>query len=430
MPKQMNQVVVERKLTRRIDKSEESRYVELPFELPERACTLHVSYSVESHDAGANAIIDLGVRDDRRLRGWSGGARSEFRIEPEQATPGYIAGELTPGDWAVVLGAYRVPENGCTVYATVRFELCTPRWLRGDLHTHSVHSDGSFTLEENAAAIKALGCDFIAMTDHNAISQNSTYPRNSGVVMIPGMEFTTNFGHSNFLGIDDPLDDFRVVTQADVDLRIATARARGARIVLNHPHCEYCPWLWDFAADYDWVEIWNGPWTERNARALSWWQEQLAAGRRLVAVGGSDTHRPHPYVKHAYPCTWVLADSRTSAGVLNGIGRGHTFTTFSPDGPFVELLCGDAMMGDTVPVGDAAPELVTVRAEHLLPSDELRAISEHGLERSWIADGDTMDVSVERDGLYFVRVEVWRWFEQVQSKLLAAVTNPIYFDRP
>ncbi|MGG1555707.1 CehA/McbA family metallohydrolase [Paenibacillus ferrarius] len=430
MPKQTNQAVVELELARSIDKDEEGRYVELPFEMPERADALHVSYRVESHDANANAIIDLGVRDDRRLRGWSGGARSEFCIEPEQATPGYIAGALTPGDWAVVLGAYRVPEGGCTVHATVRFELCTPRWLRGDLHTHSVHSDGTFTLEENAAAIKALGCDFIAMTDHNAISQNSTFPRNSGVIMIPGMEFTTNFGHSNFLGVDDPLDDFRVVSQADVDHRIAAARTRGAKIVLNHPHCEYCPWLWDFAADYDWVEIWNGPWTDRNARALSWWQEQLAAGRRLVAVGGSDTHRPHPFVKHAYPCTWVLSDTRTAAGVLDGIGRGHTFTTFAPDGPFVELRCGDAIMGDTVPVGAASPELVTVHAEHLLPGDELRVISEQGQERSWIAGEDTLDISVARDGRHFVRVEVWRRFEQVQNTLLAAVTNPIYFDRP
>jgi hypothetical protein len=430
MPKQARQVVVERKLARYIDKSEEGGYVELPFEMPEQACELHVSYRVETNGSGeAKAVVDLGVRDGRRIRGWSGGARSEFSIGPEQATPGYIAGELTPGGWAVVLGTYRVPEGGCTVHATVRFELITPRWLRGDLHTHSVHSDGSYTLEENAAAIKALGCDFIAMTDHNAISQNIAYPRGSGVVMIPGMEFTTNFGHSNFLGVGDPLDDFRVASQADVDRRIATARARGAKIVLNHPHCEYCPWLWDFAADYDWVEIWNGPWTERNARALHWWQEQLAGGRRLVAVGGSDTHRPHPHVKHASPCTWVLAESRTAAGVLEGIARGHTFTTFAPDGPFVELRCGDAMMGDTVPAAAAAAEPVAVHAEDLLPGDELRAISERGLERSWTADGDTLEVNVERDGRHFVRVEVWRRFEQTQSTLLAAVTNPIYFDR-
>lgn len=233
------------------------------------------------------------------------GARTEFRIGKELATPGYIPGELTVGQWAVVHNAYRVPEGGCTLHVTVRLEFRTPRWLKGDLHTHSVHSDGTYTLEENAAIMEELGCDFIALTDHNTNSQNIAYPRHRKIVMIPGMEFTTNFGHSNFLGASDPLADFRVAGQADVHLRIAAARERGAKIVLNHPHCDYCPWLWDFDFDYDWVEIWNGPWMPRNARALKWWQDQLAAGRRLVAMGGSDTHRPDPYVKHAMPCTWV-----------------------------------------------------------------------------------------------------------------------------
>jgi DNA polymerase (family X) len=38
--------------------------------------------------------------------------------------------------------------------------------LRGDLHVHSDHSDGSNTIEEMAAAAQALGYEYLAITDH------------------------------------------------------------------------------------------------------------------------------------------------------------------------------------------------------------------------------------------------------------------------
>lgn len=418
----------ERNAIRRIEKPEEGSYVEIPFVMPERVEELYVSYRVESHGSG-KAVIDLGVRDESRIRGWSGGARTEFRIGGEQATPGYMPGRLDPGEWAVVHNAYRVPDEGCTVHVTIRFEFRTSRWLKGDLHTHSVHSDGKYTLEENAAILEELGCDFIAMTDHNTVSQNAAYPRQTGIVMIPGMELTTNFGHSNFLGVSDPLDDFRAQNQAEVDARISTARERGAKIVLNHPHCDYCPWLWDFGVDHDWVEIWNGPWTERNARTLRWWQEQLAFGRRLVAVGGSDVHRPDPFVKHAMPCTWVLADSKTVEGILDGISKGHCFITYAPEGPFVELSCGAAMMGDLVLTGMPGHETVRLRIEDLMPGDQIKLIGDQGVVHQWNAESAKLEAHIDRGDHLFLRAEVWRYFEQVKQTLLAAVTNPIYFEK-
>ncbi|MFD0693271.1 CehA/McbA family metallohydrolase [Paenibacillus sp. GCM10027628] len=425
-------------LTRRIEHSEESAYLDIPFQMPENMEEIHVAYSVQPHGPG-KAVIDLGIRDEWRVRGWSGGARSEFWLGLEQATPGYLPGELAPGSWAVLHNAYKVPEEGCTVTVTIRLYLRSPRWLKGDLHTHSVHSDGKFTLEEHAAIMEQLGCDFIAMTDHNTVSQNAAYPRNTRIVMIPGMEFTTNFGHSNFLGIPDPLDDFRVTGQGDVNRKMGQARARGAAIVLNHPHCDYCPWLWDFNADFDGVEIWNGPWTARNEKALNWWHEQLLAGRRMVAVGGSDVHRPDPYVKHAMPCTWVFAEARTAADILEAIGKGRVFITYAPNGPFMELTCGSSMTGDTADMSENRSP-VRLRASRLSAGDRVKLISNQGIEQEiTLAEHDTADLQAspngelwteleaETAGRTFYRAEVWRHFSEVGQTLLAAVTNPIYF---
>lgn len=413
---------------RYIEHSEQSTYIEVPFQMPERVEEIHVSYQVESHgDEAAKAVIDLGIRDAERVRGWSGGARHEFSIGLNQATPGYLPGRFAPGDWAILHNAYKVPAQGCTVTIEIEFIYRTSRWLKGDLHTHSVHSDGTYTLEENAAMMESLGCDFIAMTDHNTNSQNIAYPRGTSVLMIPGTEFTTNYGHSNFLGVTSPMDDFRVSGLSDVHEKFRVARERGAKIVLNHTHCDNCPWEWDFDVDYDWVEIWNGPWREHNRRALSWWQEQLVTGRRLVAVGGSDVHRPDSHVKHAMPCVWVWTDEKTVESVLNGIAEGHVVITYSPDGPFATLQCGEYGIGDEVPHGHADHEVV-VQLDDLIPGDRIRLYSERGLEEETFVDSEGgVTLTVNAMHRRFLRAEIWRNFEQADGLSMAAVTNPIYF---
>ncbi|MBE1442326.1 CehA/McbA family metallohydrolase [Paenibacillus sp. OAS669] len=420
---------------RSITPGEQGMYIEIPFDVPEHAEELSVAYSVDSFGE-TRAVIDLGVRDTERVRGWSGGARREFRIGLEKATPGYMPGKLSPGSWAVLHNAYRVPEEGCQVTVTVEVLLSAPRWLKGDLHTHSVHSDGSYSLEENAAIMERLGCDFIAMTDHNTISQNQAYPRHTSVVMIPGMEFTTNHGHSNFLGIADPLDDFRVRDRADVDDRIRMAQERGARIVLNHPHCEFCPWEWGFNIDFDWFEVWNGPWTDRNAQALQWWQEQLADGRRITAVGGSDVHRPDKYVKHAMPCTWVYAETKTGEGILKGIDRGHVCISYAPEGPFIELRFGSCRTGDSVPQEERElHDSVTMTGTGLLPGDQVRWFTEKGLVKEEVLASepdDAISLNIQGsawEGLRLVRAEIWRRYAaEGDPMLMAALCNPIYFE--
>ena len=416
-----------RVLTRRIEPSEQGTYIEIPFEMPDQVEDITVNMKVESFGDG-EAVIDLGIRDADQLRGWSGGARSSFRLGIEKATPGYIHGGLEAGNWAIVHNAYKVPTGGCVVSITIEFYYKTYRWLTGDLHTHSIHSDGTYTLEESAAIMESLGCDFIAMTDHNTYSQNLNYPRTTELLMIPGTEFTTNYGHSNFLGVVKPMDDFRVSTQEDVRKRLVTARERGAKIVLNHPHCIHCPWEWDFEVDYDWVEVWNGPWTPFNHATVKWWQSELAAGKRTVAVGGSDVHRPEKYRKHAMPCNWVWTNQKSAHGVFDGIAKGRNMISYKADGPIVSLRCGSYMMGDVVP-GQETDRTVVAEFAELLEGDQVIVINETGevFKHVVTEDGSFMN-QFEAGGSRFVRVEVWRYIPEVELTIMALLTNPIFFD--
>ena len=49
-------------------------------------------------------------------------------------------------------------------------DLVTVEDLRGDLHLHSDWSDGRAPLEDMVEAARALGYDYLAITDHSAAS--------------------------------------------------------------------------------------------------------------------------------------------------------------------------------------------------------------------------------------------------------------------
>jgi hypothetical protein len=419
-------------LTRMIEHCEQGSYIEVPFDMPTETEEFHVKYELTRPEKpkaedSQRCVVDLGVKDPVRVRGWSGGARTEFRIGREKATPGYMAGALIQGPWAVLLGPYKIPKEGCLVTIAVQCFLETPRWLKGDLHTHTVHSDGTYTIAEAIEIMEEQGCDFLATTDHNTVSQNFAHPRETNLVLIPGMEFTTNMGHSNFLGVVDPVTDFRATEMEHVHNIVANAKEKGAKIVLNHPHCRNCGWLWDFDVEHDWIEVWNGPWREDNQKTLDWWQQKLKEGRRIVVIGGSDTHRPNPYVKHSMPTTWVYSKTRTAQGILEAIDLGRVFISYLPEGPTIDLTYGTYMTGDLVKSENLSNQ-VHCNIGQLRSRDTVKLISDYDVEQEIVVSGET---SVQLNSLIadraFYRIEVWRHFTEVDKTLLAAMSNPIYF---
>lgn len=409
-----------------ISSAAEGSYLEIPFEVPPDCEALRVEISV----SGDGAVIDLGLKNPQAIIGWSGGARRRIEIFPEQATPGYLPGAPASGSWAIVLGAYEVPREGCSLEADVHFAGAGPRWLRGDLHVHTTHSDGTDAPFAVAAALSEVGLDFVALTDHNNGTAYRSYPADSSVLAIPGVEWTTLGGHANLLGVDRPLRDFRARDREDVRRLADEARARGALLSVSHPFedsCKGCRWEWGFEdLPLDAIEVWNGPWRPANAQAVDWWQSALSAGRRLPAIGGSDRHAPHPLVQYGLPTNWVFSASRTGEAILDGVRRGRVCLTASPSGPLLDLRCGAAMQGDLVALDGASGLRITVSAA--AKGDRLLLISERGVEQ---------ELTLSEDGMYahewgaggrrFWRAELLRWSEQWRYELPAAISNPIYF---
>lgn len=414
-------------LTRRIAKEEEKTYLEIPFKVGANAERIDVQYTYERSN-GRN-VIDIGLRSPERIVGWSGGARQSFFVGVGKATPGYLAGPIPEGQWHVLLGAYRIPPEGCEARIEVTITLKHPRWMKGDLHMHGVHSDGSYTIAEAIQSCKDRGLSFAAFTDHNNASQNlSTLAADDELVLIPGVELTSYKGHANLLGLLDALDDFRVLTPEQAAEALRRAADKGAFISLNHPFCPDCPWEMGFDVPYDAIEVWNGPWRPLNEEAVQWWQKQLAAGRKLVAIGGSDTHVPHQLVAHGTPTTYVRADAESKEAILQAIRDGKVVLSFDVNETFIDLTLGDAGVGESVNVRSQEELELTLHVRGAA-GDRIQLWSDRGIEREWdAASQEEFAIRVSADRRFY-RAEAHRFLPQWDRMITSCLTNPIYLEK-
>ncbi|ETK37951.1 CehA/McbA family metallohydrolase [Microbispora sp. ATCC PTA-5024] len=348
---------------------------ELEFEVPPgtAAVTVRLSYD---RSAG---VLDLGCEGPGGFRGWSGGARSEYTIAPTWATPGYLPGEPEPGVWKVVLGLYRVPLAGLPYEVRVIRHRRAPavprrhpsrcvrtprsphrdpaavrrglpgvggmRWLAGDLHAHTTHSDGSLDVYELACVAADRGLDYLAVTDHNTVSHHAELPAASalaGILLVPGQEVTTDLGHANAFGRIGWVD-FRRPPDEWAD----RVREAGGVLSVNHPVAGDCAWRHPMTGRPRVAELWHWSWWDRT------WGAPLAWGRAwaddLVPVGGGDYHSPEEGHPPGDPTTWVLAETAGGRGpeaadaVVAAVAEGRTAVSASPDGPLL-LRHGDEFL--------------------------------------------------------------------------------------
>lgn len=314
-------------LAGRFEPGEEQRYRHVPFDVSAGVRQLHLEISYNDRidsdlmQRGGNTL-DVGLFDERGseagspgFRGWSGSERVSITLDEEWATPPYRSGAIRSGTWHLLLGPYKIAKRGLAYRVHIWFDLDLPRavpvivrigppvrpnlspaaepgWYRGDLHAHSLYSDGDSWPSELLISAAERGLDFLAITDHNGAVRAAAPDNPDGLLplLIPGIEITTYQGHWNVWGIDGWFD-FRDASIKGVQAEMRRAAIAGGFMSINHPK----PWgpEWEYAGDdldANAVEVWNGPWERLNVFAVAEWERRLMEGHRLVAVGGSDTH--------------------------------------------------------------------------------------------------------------------------------------------
>jgi len=430
-------------LSLHIQPEQQGSYFTIPFDLGEDVEALRVEYRYDRRDRNEIElpggvftaqpeinIVDIGLVDpDGRQVGASGSDKSEFTVSETYATPGYRPCPLPPGVWQIIVGAYKVAPEGVDVHYQIVEIHKSARWFKGDLHAHTVASDGVLTVAELARRAVSHGLDFLAVTDHNQMASAASLPRLPGLTLIPGVEWTHYQGHANFLGIDRPYDQpFFTNTPEEALARFAAARERGALISLNHPFEPGMGFAFDWQSlPFDCLEVWNGPMRESNLRALGFWQSLLQQGLKIPICGGSDYHRDTPFIFPGGPTTHVYSLSPGASDLLDALRKGRAYITFAPDGPTLEMTSGEATMGDSVPWKDVRE--MQIKLAGLLEGDVVRVVTGAGSDvlLQAPAPGD-FQATYDMPSPGFARVEVLRTFIPGVPPLPALLSNPIYFD--
>lgn len=444
----------------------------LPVEIPRGVREISVRYEYNRPTAGPNQqpnVLDIGCFDPRGhglgeaagFRGYSGGARDSFTISAGAATPGYLPGPILPGSWQILLGPYTVHPSGLDyrVEVTVRYgrperpfrpdpapTRATGRgraWYRGDLHTHTVHSDGKRTPEQLAAAARGRGLDFLVSSEHNTVSAHGVWgaPAGTDLLVLAGEEITTRDGHCVAAGLrPGQWIDWRYRAADQEFARFQRqVHAAGGLLIAAHPYCPFVGCSWKFGYDgIDAVEVWNGPWTLDDDYAVRLWDSMLRQGRRLAAVGSSDCHSLENVV--GLPMTAVRADGLDREAILAGVRGGHAYVSESAQVgmdltarvvPGSDSRAPGVGIGQELRVeaGDTVAVTLTVTG---VPGTVVRLLTEAGVvaERKVPADTSGPVELVWRSAFTtsgFVRAEVRRPVAtETTPDTMVALCNPVH----
>jgi hypothetical protein len=422
-----------------------------PFTIPPGATKIDVRFEYGPRTASGLISSNLLCLSLFGPEGWRGTGHNRknnnFTVSAAEATPGFMPGPLPPGEWTVVIETHLVmpelpveyqmeidisdePRTGeAPDWKPAHTAPRGPGWYRGDLHGHTVHSDGSWTVSDFVQYARDYKLDFVTLTDHNTVSglaEAASYA-NDDLLVMGGIELTTFYGHCLALGARTWVD-WRARPDYDMTAIARTVLDSGALYVIAHPrsvgdpYCTGCDWGYPemMPGISPAVEVWNSPWEgdSNNNDAVRLWYDWLNAGHRLVATAGTDIHGPNMLGMN-FGFNIVYADALTEAAILEGIRRGHLYISGGPALEFSAAGAGgqSAMMGDTLPAGDAAftakwsgtteGEIARIIGDgRILHEQPASTVGEH----TWSADANKWYAVEIRDANGYLR----------------ALTNPIF----
>jgi hypothetical protein len=424
------------------------------FAVPDGIEELNVILDYDPAALEPHSALNVTLFDPHGFRG------AAHRYEPHQvvrigktsAMPGFSAGEIPAGNWRVDLNIFWVVDSvkesspySIKAFGIKRDEIRagknpaykSGRWYCGDFHLHTKHSDGNWTAKELVESARLRGLDFIALTDHNTVTGLPEFCSlgDDSIVLIPGMELTTFFGHALTLGTKQWFD-----WRTEMNGRTINAVAReiaeaGGLFVVVHadtpsdPTCTGCNWTYE---DFDFnlakiVQVWGGfSWNSReehNEACLELWKNWLNKGYHLPAIGGTDAHGADGWRNNS-GWTYVWAEKLTQEAIFNAILAGHAYVSSGPS-LIIEAVAADGtatMMGGSVASEGSSSQLIINWQSS--PKAELRLIRNgEKIQRSAVFGDGELKTKVDGGAAWCI-AELW----DAESGDLLAFTNPIYFN--
>lgn len=306
-----------------------------------------------------------------------------------------------------------------------------PGWYRGDLHAHTLLSDGSCSLPLAVDISRDHHLDFLFLTDHNLFHPD--LPVTDHTLFLPGVEVTTDRGHCNVFCPEKgfSMNEAGCTCQGLVD----AALAMNAPLSVNHP--TMFPWIWnhedlplerimslEICCDPTWK---TSP--EATEEALKLFSTLWNHGVHITGVGGSDAHLlPEEHYDGATepeiygdPATIVHARELSANAILEGVAKGNVY---------VERRCGLSFAingGNTLPGEQLSSPQVSVK---LHVEDTANTYYAECVADGEVVAGAPVDPAtgarfdIDLSGRRWMRVDIRRADGEFEGFI-----NPVYLER-
>lgn len=396
-------------------------YLLLPFQVAPGTTRVEVAYDwadldpVRAAVPMSGTVVDLGLWDGDgtsgadAFRGWGGSRQGRISrgqapvwVQADTADRGFTPGVVEPGVWHVELGFGNVNSGGGSWHVELSCRApdvgTTPvpdpvnrdhvaradaGWFHGDMHMHAFHSNPAGpTPDEVVQHAREVGLDFLPITEYVTTRHQgewgATARANPDLIIWPGREVITYFGHANVLGETPGVIDYRhgyeEITLGDIQARSVAA---GALFQINHPtffpdplltsFCRGCEFNLEPDIDLslvDTVEVLTGPIEVGPeyvglppgpgienpfvATAVAFYEQLLLDGHRVAPVSGSDEKQVEG---HGSSVTAVYADALSRPSLEAGLRAMQTYvrTRGVADSPTIDVTATDGT--DTVMLG-------------------------------------------------------------------------------
>lgn len=212
-------------------------------------------------------------------------------------------------------------ENGdAIVLESPYFE--TLNMYKGQLHCHTINSDGKQSPAAVVYAYKKAGYDFMAITDHDYVTSN---PRVRDMLFINGSEVSSNLGHITTLNVPS------IHPSLDAQEAVDWTQAQDGLVWLAHPNWDFTHWTVKELSSirgYNGIEVYSD---KIKSYAEDKWDYILTElDRKITATAVDDCHDIKDPEQFNGAWVMVFADSLTNEEILNSLRKGNFYSTQGP----------------------------------------------------------------------------------------------------
>ena len=212
-------------------------------------------------------------------------------------------------------------------------------WYKGNLHTHTNNSDGELSPEEVVGGYKKHNYDFLAITDHNKVTEMEEYSQKD-FLLLPGIEIEVDKSsletpyHLVGINIEKEVEvppEVKTRQQMKVQEGINLLKENGCMVILAHPYWSGLTMEELFSLEGQLgIEVYNSTCLRGIGKGLSsaYWDALLAKGKLSWGFAVDDAHFRRADAYRG----WIIvkAPALDKESIVSSIKKGFFYSSSGP----------------------------------------------------------------------------------------------------